>query len=226
MQSLNRYYRRSRIREAKFREFLRCFALDLTATQAAQMTGLSLRTAKVLYQKLRSRIAEECEASSPLSGEIELDESYFGPTRVPGRRGRGAGRKIIVFGVLKRQGKVYTQIVPNVRRKTLQDIIQGHVNLESVIYTDTFGSYQGLVDVGYAKHHRVQHDKDEFARGSMHINGIESFWSYAKRRLQKFNGIPTHTFYLHLKETEWRFNNRQRDTYRELLRMLRQKPLN
>ena len=226
MVQVNRYYRRSRIAEAKFREFLRCFALDLTATQAAQMTGLNLRTAKVLYQKLRARIAQECEAGSPLSGEIELDESYFGPTRVPGRRGRGAGRKIIVFGLLKRQGKVYTQIVPNVRRKTLQQIIQGRVNLESVLYTDTFVSYHGLVDVGYAKHHRVQHDKDEFARGTMHINGIESFWSYAKRRLQKFNGIPAHTFHLHLKETEWRFNNREQNTYRELLRMLREKPLN
>ena len=148
MQRANRYYRRSRISEAPFREFLKCFALDLTATQAAQMTGLSLRTAKVLYQKLRERLAEICEASSPLSGEIELDESYFGPTRVPGRRGRGAGGKIIVFGLLKRQGKVFTQIVPNVRRKTLQDIIQGRVDLESVLYTDTFVSYHGLVDVG------------------------------------------------------------------------------
>ena len=226
MQRANRYYLRSRIAEGKFREFLRCFALDLTATQAALMTGLSLRTAKVIYQKLRARIAEACEASSPLRGEIELDESYFGPTRVPGRRGRGAGRKVIVFGLLKRQGKVYTQIVPNVRRKTLQQIIQGRVDLESVLYTDTFVSYQGLVDVGYAKHHRVQHDQDEFARGTNHINGIESFWSFAKRRLQKFNGVPKHTFYLHLKETEWRFNHREQNLYRELLRILREKPLN
>ena len=226
MQPANRYYRRSRITEGKFREFLRCFTLDLTATQAAQMTGLSLRTSKVLYQKLRARIAEECEASSPLSGEIELDESYFGPTRVPGRRGRGAGGKIIVFGLLKRHGKVFTQIVPNVRRKTLQEIIQGRVDLESVLYTDTFVSYHGLVDVGYAKHHRVQHDRDEFARGTSHINGIESFWSYAKRRLQKFNGVPKHTFYLHLKECEWRFNHRGEDLYKVLLQILREKPLN
>ena len=190
------------------------------------MTGLSLRTTKVLYQKLRARIAEDCEASSPLCGEIELDESYFGPTRVPGRRGRGAGHKIIVFGLLKRHGKVFTQIVPNVRRATLQQIIQGRVKLESVLYTDTFVSYHGLVDVGYAKHHRVQHDQDEFARGTSHINGIESFWSFAKRRLQKFNGVPKHTFYLHLKECEWRFNHRGEDLYRVLLHMLREKPLN
>ena len=226
MRPLNRYARRSRISETRFREFLRCFCLDLTATQAAQLTGLNLRTAKVLYQKIRVRIAEACEADSPLSGEIELDESYFGPRRVPGHRGRGARGKIIVFGLLKRHGKVYTQIVPNVRRKTLQDIIQGRIDRSSTLYTDGYVSYHGLVDVGYAKHYRVQHEKDEFVRGASHINGIESFWSYAKRRLQRFNGVPDHTFYYHLKECEWRFNCRDQDLYRTLLRLLRQNPLN
>jgi len=47
------------------------------------------------------------------------------------------------------------------------------------------------------KHFRVDHSTNEFATGSRHINGIESFWSFAKRRLQKFNGVPAHTFYLH-----------------------------
>ena len=62
----------------------------------------------------------------------------------------------------------------------------------------------GLVDIGYSKHHRVIHGNDEFARGSSHINGIESFWSYAKRRLQKFQGVIRDKFYLHLKETKYR----------------------
>jgi len=56
-------------------------------------------------------------------------------------------------------------------------------------------------------------------------NGIESFWSYAKRRLQKFNGISVITFYLHLKETEFRFNHRRDNLYLELLRLLRLNPL-
>ena len=225
MERRNAYLSRARISETRFREFLRCFALDLTASQAAELTGLHRNTANSLYRRLRVRLAEISEAESPLSGEVELDESYFGPTRVHGHRGRGAGRKIIVFGLLKRHGKVYTQVVPNVRRKTLQDIIRGRVDLESTLYSDAFIGYHGLVDVGYAKHYRVQHDQDEFVRGSSHINGIESFWSYAKRRLQKFNGVPTHTFYLHLKECEWRFNHRRDDLYRELLRLLRTNPL-
>jgi transposase-like protein len=64
-----------------------------------------------------------------------------------------------------------------------------------------------LVDVGFDKHYRVNHSNNEFVTGDSHINGIESFWSYAKRRLQKFNGVSKETFYLHLKECEWRFNN-------------------
>ena len=67
--------------------------------------------------------------------------------------------------------------------------------------------------------------RDEFVVGAHHINGIESFWSFARRRLQKFNGVPFHTFYLHLKECEWRFNNRNADLYHELLKLLRNNPI-
>ena len=225
MQRRNRYLRRARISETRFRSFLRCFALDLTAAQAAELSGVNRNTANALYRKIRIRLAEASLQESPLRGEVELDECYFGPRRVPGKHGRGAGRKIIVFGLLKRHGKVYTQIVPNCRRKTLQAIIRGHVDLQSELHSDGLSSYNGLVDVGYAKHYRVQHNRDEFARGASHINGIESFWSYAKRRLQKFNGVPRHTFYLHLKECEWRFNHRRSDLYRELLTLLRANPL-
>jgi hypothetical protein len=79
-----------------------------------------------------------------------------------------------------------------------------------VIHSDGWRGYDGLVDVGYSKHFRVLHSNNEFANEYSHINGIESFWSSAKRRLQKFNGIPAHTFYLHLKECEYRFNNRHK----------------
>jgi transposase len=67
------------------------------------------------------------------------------------------------------------------------------------------------VYVGFDRHFRVNHGNNEFARGSVHVNGIESFWSDAKRRLVKFNGVARHTFHLHLKETEYRFNHRHDD---------------
>ncbi|STZ51194.1 putative insertion element transposase [Neisseria dentiae] len=79
--------------------------------------------------------------------------------------------------------------------------------------------------MGYEKHLRVHHGADEFARGAQHINGIESFWGYAKNRLVKFNGVSKQTFYLHLKKTEFRFNHRHDDLYKVLLKILRNQPL-
>lgn len=226
MQRLNRYYRRSRIAEWKFRLLVRYFALDLTASAVAQLTELSERSVIVIFGKIRQRIAEECECQSPFNnGEVEVDESYFGQHRVRGKRGRGASGKTIVFGLFKRDDQVYTEIVTNCRKATLRAIIRGRVTIDAVIHSDGWRGYDGLVDVGYSKHYRVNHGTNEFANSQSHINGTESFWSYAKRRLQKFNGVPAETFYLHLKECEYRFNHRHDNLYQELLRLLRRYPL-
>jgi len=225
MKRLNRYYRRSRIAEKKFREIIKYFALDLTANKTAELTGLTHKTVNQIYLKIRQRLAEESQRQSPFYGEVEVDESYFGARRVKGKRGRGAGGKTIVFGVYKRNGKVFTEIVPDVQRKTLQAIIRGRVGIETVIHSDHWRGYNGLVDIGYPKHFRVNHSANEFANEISNINGIESFWSFAKRRLLKFNGVKKETFHLHLKECEFRFNHRNDSLYKLLLTLLRNSPL-
>jgi len=222
----NTYSFRSRISAKKFRELLRYFALDLEAKKIAEIIKLNRNTVNSYLHKIRKRIAEECEKESLLAGEIEADESYFGPKRVRGKRGRGAGNKIPVFGLLKRNGKVYTRIVPNCSRSTLQGIIRGKVKLESIIHTDGFRGYDGLIDLGYKKHYRVNHSRDEFARGKSHINGIENFWGIAKTRLSKFRGLSKTTFHLHLKECEFRFNHRKENLYNLILKILSKHPLN
>ena len=108
----NKYYKRSRISEKLFRKILYAFSLDLTATDASRTTGCSVRSTNTIYLKIRRRIAEHCEAQSPFRGEVEIDESYFGPKRVRGKRGRGAGGKTIVFGVLQRDGIAETSQHP------------------------------------------------------------------------------------------------------------------
>jgi len=133
-------------------------------------------------------MSELSENQARLAGVIELDESYFGPHRIRGKRGRGAGGKTIVFGLHKREGCVFTQIVPDCSKAVLQGVIRGKVDAESVLHTDGWPAYDGLIDLGYRKHYRVHHGANEFARGKRHINGIESFWSYAKHRLKKFHG--------------------------------------
>jgi hypothetical protein len=138
VQRLNRYYRRSRISWPKFRLPVQHFALDLSAAQAAQLTGLSHRSAITIFSKIRRRrIAEECGHQSPFrNGEVEVDESYFGPRRMRGRRGRGASGKAIVFGIFKRTGCVYTEVVPDCKKATLQAIIRDRVSPDAVIHSD------------------------------------------------------------------------------------------
>src|SRR5438270_8599362 len=190
MEQLNRYYKRSKINERKFRQLVRFFALDLTASKTAQLTTLTRKSVTSIYLKIRERISAECERASPFSNcEVEVDESYFGARRVRGKRGRGASGKTIVFGIFKRNGCVYTEIVPNCKKRTLQAVIRGRVALDAVVNSDGWRGYDGLVDVGYSKHLRVNHGENEFVRDTAHVNGIESFWSFSKRRLQKFNGV-------------------------------------
>ncbi len=75
-----------------------------------------------------------------------------------------AAGKVAVFGIYKRNGRVYTEVVPNCKRASLQAIIRGKVELAATIHTDGFRSYDGIVHMGYKKHYRVRHDRDEFAR--------------------------------------------------------------
>lgn len=222
----NCYFKRSKLTAGRFRRILRLFALDLTASDAARLSGVSVRSINEIYLRLRERLARECEKRRPFKGgQVEIDESYFGPRRVRGKRGRGAGRKSIVFGIFKRDGRVYTEIVPDCSKATLLAVIRGKIKPNVVVHSDGWRGYDGLVDVGYEKHKRIEHDQDRFVRGKSHINGIESFWGYAKRRLARFNGISQTMFYLHLKECEYRFNHRRGNLYVTLLKLLRKDPL-
>ena len=221
----NKYANRSKITEAKIRQIVKLFSLDLDASQITKITGLNRNTINRYLIEIRKRIAQFCDQQSPFSGEVEVDESFFGARRIKGKRGRGAFGKTIVFGIFRRNGKVYTEIVPDCRRSTLQAVIRGRVSLESVIHSDGWRGYNGLVDLGYKKHFRVHHGKDEFVHGKSHINGIESFWGYAKTRLSRFRGMNKKTFHLHLKECEFRFNNREKNLYLLILKIIRKNPL-
>ena len=223
---VNKYFYRSRISESKFRQIIKLYSQDLQAVQISNLTRVSRVTINNVLQGVRQRIAKFCEAESPFMGEIEVDESYFGARRVKGKRGRGAYGKTIVFGVFKRNGKVYTEIVPDASSATLQAIIRGKVSIDSIIHSDQWRGYNGLVDLGYKKHFRVNRSKNEFVSGRSHINGIEGFWGFAKSRLAKFKGIHKSTIYLHLKESEFRYNYRKHNLYKLILNIVHNNPLN
>ncbi|MFZ7267258.1 IS1595 family transposase, partial [Avibacterium avium] len=169
------------------KKLLEFFVLEVTARSAADLLGIQPNSAILFYRKIREVISYylALEADEVFDGQIELDESYFGGHR-KGKRGRGAAGKVAVFGILKRQGKVFTIVVDDTKSKTLLPVITRKIKPDSWVYTDTYRSYDAL-DVSEFHHERINHS-ELFAVKQNHINGIENFWSQAKRILRKYNG--------------------------------------
>ena len=198
------YIKYCKLSKNKQLELIKYFIAGATARTAADLVGIHRNTAIRFFHKLRVKIAlKQQNRNEQFSGTVELDESYFGGVR-KGKRGRGAAGKVAVFGILKRSGKVYTQIVLDTKTDSLMPIIRRKIEPDSIVYTDCWRSYNAL-DVSEFKHYRINHSK-LFAQKQNHINGIENFWNQAKRHMRKFNGIPRQHFNLFLKECEWRFN--------------------
>ena len=197
--------KKSRISKEKQRSLIEHFVAGTTARCVAKLVGVNKNTAAYYYHRLRKIISEAIETQKPFAGEIEVDESYFGGVR-KGKRGRGAAGKVPVFGILKRRGKVYAEVIEDTKSKTLMKVIEKKIVPDSIVYTDSYRSYN-VLDVSEFRHHRINHAKS-FADKENHINGIENFWNQAKRHMRKFNGIPREHFHLFLKECEWRFNNK------------------
>lgn len=212
-----RLIKNSKLTNRELGRLIDFFALEIPAKKAAKALEINRHSAERVYHLIRLRLAAECEKQSPFEGEVEVDESYFGGHR-KGNRGRGAAGKVPVFGLLKRQGKVYTRIVKDVSRETLRKIIRTQVVPASVIYSDGFRSYDGLILDGF-RHYRIRHEQT-FARKRNHINGIENFWGFAKTKLKKYYGINRKYFYLYLKEMEFRFNNRKHPNLGLLMRKI------
>jgi len=206
----------SRLSKNKVNKILKCFCADLGATQTSKLTGINRNTINDWYNTFRKEIAEFQEQQvKQSSGSFELDESYFGGLRKKKhsldrrKRGRGSENKVPVFGIKKRDdGAVYTKIIENASKQTLFPIIRELINKrDSIIYTDKFRTYDGLVFDGY-KHFRINHSKTYSDRKGNHINGIENFWAFSKQRLSKFHGLSRKNFYLHIKECEFRYNKK------------------
>src|SRR3990167_8589160 len=152
----------------KVGKILHHFVVDVEASKTAKLLHVHRHTVEAYYTLFRQLIVlHQQHAFRQLSGIIELDESYFGARRIRGRhiklkRGRGT-RKQPVFGIYERGGRVYAELVPNCSGAILQAIVERIVALNSELDTDGWTGYDGLVDVGYDKHYRVNHSKDEFS---------------------------------------------------------------
>ncbi|MDO9982685.1 IS1595 family transposase [Glaesserella parasuis] len=209
--------RKSRSSQHKQNKLIELFVAGVTARTTAELVNVNKTTAAYYFYRLRLLIYQNSPHMEMFEGEIEADESYFGGTR-KGKRGRGAVGKTAVFGLLKRDSKVYTVVVPNTQSATLLPIIREKVKPDRIVYTDFYRSYD-VLDVSEFNHFRINHST-HFAEKQNHINGIENFWNQAKRHLGKFNGIPKAHFELYLKECEWRFNHSNLKSQISILKQL------
>lgn len=213
-----RLIKNSKLSNRQIGKLVDLFVLEVPANKAAKALNINRHSAERAYHLIRLALALECEKEFSFNGEVEIDESYFGGQR-KGHRGRGAAGKVPVFGLLKREGKVYTRIVNDVSRDTLRKIIRTKIIPESIIYSDGFRSYDGLVLDGF-KHYRIDHYRTFVNSRCHHINGIENFWGYAKTKLKRYSGINRKYFYLYLKEMEFRFNHRKHPNLGLLIRKI------
>lgn len=214
----NKYQKFSKISEAKFRQLVNCFAQDINVTETASLIGLSKRSTNRIFLKMRNRIEEYCQSRFPLEGGVEICETFFESKPV-----RGSSN--VVFGVFEREGWVFTEIVTAGSEDALREVVLGHVAAETVVRSDGWRGYDALVDMKSSRLLQLNGDCRDSSVVPGRENLIELFWSAGRRRLKKFNGVPKHTFCLHLKETEFRFNHRGDNLYKMLLKMIRENPI-
>jgi transposase len=197
---------------------IKLFELELSTRKIAKQVSRSYPTVLKAVDLIRRSIVTESKGDRDLiEGEVEMDEAYFGGKR-KGKRGRGAGHKIPVFGILERQGIVQVEVLPNVSAQSLLNLTVKKVRRGSIVYTDKFRGYDALMFCGY-RHLRIDHEK-VFSSGKVYINGLEGFWSYAKERLIKHHGVSIQKFPLYLKEMQFRYNYRNQNIFEILTQNL------
>lgn len=199
-----------------------CFVLAHSARKAGRLLEAPYKSVWSAYQRIRKTLLVTSKTRRKFTRTVELDESFYGGTfknlrkkvrmelRRLGLNKRGRGAKYSkqpVFGVFKRNGQVYLEPIPETTAKVLAPIIQKKVKLGSDVFSDTGTWYAGLVGLGYV-HRTVDHGKEEYVDGEIHINGLEGFWGLSKTNMHTYKGIKKKNWLLYLKEMEWRYNNR------------------
>jgi transposase-like protein len=220
------YYLPLYLGHKKWVKILQWFLRGLSGRQIALETGIN-RT-RILRALTKVRMVMFTDVPDVFSGTIEVDETYIGgqwknkrksQKRIQAKRGRGT-LKTPIFGILYRGGKVWAKVVPDVESETLVPLIRRRVKHGSVICSDTWKSYTGIAAKGYV-HRLVEHGKGEYTnQKGNHINGLEGFWGYLKRKLAAKGGIRKERLPLYLAEYVWRYNHRHLNIKQQVDKLL------
>jgi len=221
----NRYYKHSKVSEYQFRRILKGFAQDFTATDTAKMTGVSTRSINTIFIKIRYRLAEYCEANAPLPQKAGAEMEEAAPRQMNGTDNALPEVQHMLFGLVYRGGSVYIEALPLSIKPHIIQVLRSNGALEDPRDFSRLPAYDGILDLGAKKYFRIPLHQEQWAAHPPRSNGAESFWAYTRRRMSKFKGLRKQMFYLHLKETEFRFNHRHANLYNTLLRLLRKHPI-
>lgn len=180
----------------------------VSAKELQRQLGVTYKCAWRIAHEIRKHMANtDDNTSNPLGGIVQCDETYIGGIKIGGKRGRGCD-KAIAFGMLEKDGDIVVEIVDNVKKSTLQPIIQDKVAKDTEIHTDELLSYGGLAKLGFT-HKTIKHAIGEYVKDGVHVNGLEGFWSYLKRSI---SSTHIHVSKKHLdkyiNEFEYRYNSR------------------
>ncbi|MDO5611410.1 MAG: IS1595 family transposase [Pseudomonadota bacterium] len=200
------------------RRLLDLFVLGVPSYRQRFGSTVSAASRERFYRLLRACCAQVEQLREPFDGAIECDETTFGGAR-HGPRGWGALGKVIVFGLVKRNGRVKAMPVPAHNRASVMREIAAHTREGALYYTDEWQAYATLRLRG--EHVMIRKAKGRPV-GREHINGIEGFWSYAKNWLYPYRGVPRHYFHLYLAEVCYRYNHRDEDLKPLIFKLVKQ----
>jgi transposase len=206
-----------RLAEATKRRLLELFVLGVPVYRQRFRAPASAPTILRFYRLIRACCAHVEELREPFEGAIECDETTIGGAR-RGKRGWGAAGKVIVLGILQRNGQVKVFAVPARKGDRIIGLVRAHTKPGSLYYTDDWHAYGSLRVQG--DHVVIRKEKGR-PKGRDHLNGIEGFWSYAKNWLYPFRGVPRKHLHLFLGEICYRFNHRSDDLFPLLYKLLR-----
>jgi transposase-like protein len=180
----------------------------VSGKELQRQLGVTYKTAWRMGQQIRDLMAK-ADGFSALRGHVEMDETMVGGYK-KGVIGKVPGSKTIVFGMKQRGGRMVTEVIPDVKTRTIKPIVLENVEPGTKISTDELKSYGLLTGYGY-DHGTVAHKKEEYVRGEHHVNSVESFW-----RMFKVSVTSTHIhvspkhMHRYLKEFSFRSNHRER----------------
>jgi len=161
---------------------------------------------------IRNQLMDETE-DGPLSGDVEVDETYHGgKPRAKAIRERTGHRdktqRAVVFGMVERGGKVRVTHLPNAGGATIKGTIAEHVLPASMIFTDEWPTYRGL-DKTYIGHRRIRHKEHIYVDGDTHTQTIEGFFGGVKNGIRgTYHAVSQKWLQGYLNEYAWRYNRR------------------